>query len=558
MKLKHCTRLAVANLFFLFSGLQLVTAQTNTFPSTGSAGIGTTNPNVSALLEIKSTKKGLLIPRMTQSQRNAIASPAKGLMIYQTDKNPGFYFYNGTAWFSTAYWKKSGNNIFYNSGNIGIGTSTPAGRLQVVDSSVVFSAAGDVPETAGDVPISGAGRRMMWYPDKAAFRVGYADGSEWDEANIGNYSFASGGHNTASGVYSVALGGFNTASGPYSIALGATLHATNYYDVALGYYGYATGYNAIALSNYSATASGEYSTAMGSLVTTNGMRGSFIIGDYGSGRNNSVYYNDNPDQMQMVFAGGYRLYTGTSASGVLMNGGDNSWSSISDSTKKEKKLLVNGEDVLNKIAKFKLYTWNYKGQDSKKFRHYGPMAQDFHNAFGKDAIGTIGNDTLINQQDFLGVSFIAIQALEKRTEIIHAQQKEIDSLNNKLNDLENKLTRIENAMSQCCNSFSTNMQSTGNQSGILNNDFSSASLQQNIPNPYNQSTTISYTLPKTFSSAQIVITDISEKKINQIPLSNTQQGSINIKAGTLASGTYNYSLIIDGKLIGTKMMVITK
>ncbi|MEO8110522.1 MAG: hypothetical protein ABI594_10835, partial [Ginsengibacter sp.] len=79
-------------------------------------------------------------------------------------------------------------------------------------------------------------------------------------------------------------------------------------------------------------------------------------------------------------------------------------------------------------SQFKLATWNYKGQDSKTFRHYGPMAQDFHNAFGHDALGNIGCDTLINQQDFLGVSFIAIQALEKRTEKIEGQQKQISLL----------------------------------------------------------------------------------------------------------------------------------
>ncbi|MFS8083493.1 MAG: tail fiber domain-containing protein, partial [Ginsengibacter sp.] len=86
------------------------------------------------------------------------------------------------------------------------------------------------------------------------------------------------------------------------------------------------------------------------------------------------------------------------------------------------------EDLLKKISNFKLTTWNYKGQDSKIFRHYGPMAQDFHNAFGHDAIGTIGNDTLINQADFLGVSFTAIQALEKRTEKIEQQQEQIEDL----------------------------------------------------------------------------------------------------------------------------------
>lgn len=72
----------------------------NTFPSSGSAGIGTTSPNASSILEMKSTAKGVLIPRMTLTQRNAIASPATGLLIYQTNSTAGFYYYSGTAWTS--------------------------------------------------------------------------------------------------------------------------------------------------------------------------------------------------------------------------------------------------------------------------------------------------------------------------------------------------------------------------------------------------------------------------------------------------------------------------
>jgi hypothetical protein len=56
------------------------------------------SPDNSAMLDIKSTSKGILIPRMTAAQRTAIASPVNGLLIYQTDGTPGFYFYNGSAW----------------------------------------------------------------------------------------------------------------------------------------------------------------------------------------------------------------------------------------------------------------------------------------------------------------------------------------------------------------------------------------------------------------------------------------------------------------------------
>lgn len=60
-------------------------------------GIGTSTPNSSAILEINSTNKGLLTPRMTTAQRNAIITPAQGLLIYDTDLN-ALYHYNGNAW----------------------------------------------------------------------------------------------------------------------------------------------------------------------------------------------------------------------------------------------------------------------------------------------------------------------------------------------------------------------------------------------------------------------------------------------------------------------------
>lgn len=55
-------------------------------------------PHSSAMLDVVSNDKGLLLPRMTLSERNSIATPATGLLIFQTDNTSGFYYYNGTAW----------------------------------------------------------------------------------------------------------------------------------------------------------------------------------------------------------------------------------------------------------------------------------------------------------------------------------------------------------------------------------------------------------------------------------------------------------------------------
>jgi len=86
-------------------------------------GIGTTAPNASAKLEIASTDKGLLIPRMTSAQRGLISLPANGLLVYQTDGVIGFYVNSGTSaspsWLRVnTDWTKSGNDISFTTGNI--------------------------------------------------------------------------------------------------------------------------------------------------------------------------------------------------------------------------------------------------------------------------------------------------------------------------------------------------------------------------------------------------------------------------------------------------------
>ncbi|MCF8293330.1 MAG: fibrobacter succinogenes major paralogous domain-containing protein [Chitinophagaceae bacterium] len=61
-------------------------------------GVSVANIEPSAQLEVKSTNKGLLTPRMNEAQKNAINNPAAGLLVYQTDGTSGFYYYDGSAW----------------------------------------------------------------------------------------------------------------------------------------------------------------------------------------------------------------------------------------------------------------------------------------------------------------------------------------------------------------------------------------------------------------------------------------------------------------------------
>jgi hypothetical protein len=70
----------------------------NLYNDGSSVSIGTDDIDPSAVLQIESTTQGVLFPKMTAEQRDLIATPQVGLLIFQTDNSPGFYFYNGTAW----------------------------------------------------------------------------------------------------------------------------------------------------------------------------------------------------------------------------------------------------------------------------------------------------------------------------------------------------------------------------------------------------------------------------------------------------------------------------
>ncbi len=95
-----------------------------------------TSGQASSVLDLKSISKGFLTPRMTAAQRTAITSPAEGLLVYQTDGTKGFYFYTASTWTILAsgtgsQWTNSGSNIFYTTGNVGIGTSIPSSVLHI-------------------------------------------------------------------------------------------------------------------------------------------------------------------------------------------------------------------------------------------------------------------------------------------------------------------------------------------------------------------------------------------------------------------------------------------
>jgi hypothetical protein len=344
------------------------------------------------------------------------------------------------------------------------------------DASFVVRGTQDV----GSLPATGAGVRMMWFPSRFAFRAGKVDSfgaTYWDLANIGYGSAAFGENTRASGANSLAAGFATTATGRESVALGnnGTASAERAFAfngtasaagaVAIGSGAQATGDDALAMGPSSIagglasivigpsiangsfgvaiglqnSASGNFSLAIGRNARTANRSGSVVIGDgCATFASDSVFATAN-NQFVARGCGGIRFFTTQNlSSGVEVAAGGGSWSSISDRNRKELFAPLDGEDVLVRLRSVPVTTWNYLTQD-RSIRHAGPMAQDFHAAFG---LGE--SPLLINSVDIDGVNMAAIQALEARTTAqraqIEAQQHEIAELRARLERLEQLLT----------------------------------------------------------------------------------------------------------------------
>jgi len=120
----------------------------------------------------------------------------------------------------------------------------------------------------------------------------------------------------------------------------------------------------------------------------------------------------------------------------------------SDKNAKENFKLLNAEEILTKLSKLSISTWNLKGHNAQQNRHYGPMAQDFYAAFGKDNFGTIGSDTTINTHDLSSINTLAIQALEKRTRQIEKLQNENEMLKKEMQHLKLSIIKENDQLKQ--------------------------------------------------------------------------------------------------------------
>lgn len=129
--------------------------------NTGNVGIGGT-PNAAAKLDISATNKGILIPRITQANRPA--TPVEGLMIYQTDNTPGFYYYNSGSWkrvVNNTEIAASGSIIPFSSGTPVVLTTILGGLTGTTGLVGFGNSASGVSLLGGNIDLTGAGGTLL-------------------------------------------------------------------------------------------------------------------------------------------------------------------------------------------------------------------------------------------------------------------------------------------------------------------------------------------------------------------------------------------------------------
>jgi hypothetical protein len=526
---------------------------------------------------------------MTQTQRDLIVSPALGLMIYQTSKTPGFYYYDGTAWTavspkgvnkalsnltsptavnqslipgmtnsvdlgsSSLMWKSawlSGNALI--AGNLGIGTTTPAAKLDVNGDALV-----------NGVTIGRGKGSMNTYNSALGYQA--------------LYSNTTGVENTATGYSALRAnteGNFNTANGWDALSYNTTGGGNTANGDGALYYSTGDGNTAVGISALYNNNTGSYNTASGGGALFFNIAGSNNTA-LGSGADVSSGDLTNATAIGYgaIVNASNKIVLGQAVGGMVI-GGYAAWSNLSDGRFKENiKEDVPGLKFITKLRPV-TYTINTKkledhimqnmpdsirAKRKQKPEKYAKAGAKIQTGFVAQEVEKLAKEL---NYDFDGVN--APQNPTDNYSIAYSQfvvplvraVQELSQQNDELKkNYEEKIDNLQKQIDEL-RSLIVSTQSTVNskQSTVL----SSAALQQNIPNPFAQTTTISYSLPQKFSSAKMIVTDKSGKVLKQVNLSGSGKGSLNVDASTLASGAYQYSLYVDGKLIDSKQMVLTK
>jgi hypothetical protein len=278
--------------------------------------------------------------------------------------------------------------------------------------------------------------------------------------------------------------------------------------------------------------------------------GNIGIGVYGSGSGSSMadygIYGEQQDTASNDYA-------------VVGIGDVFAWRYFSLSDRKLKNNIQPVTNALDKIRNIHAFTYTfnqaqYTGKKLPWGTHIGFMADEIEQAFpelvkntilpagvtrgerGKLDVNTIENVKVVN---YLGMIPVIVEAINEQRAIVEQKEIEITQLRSQLQNLEQRLAALESARKGSVNATETQ--------GYLN---------QNNPNPFNQQTIISFSLPENAGKGILEVADANGRVVKSFAVKGT--GQVELKARSLSPGIYIYRLISNGQTLDSKQMVITE
>jgi len=192
----------------------------------------------------------------------------------------------------------------------------------------------------------------------------------------------------------------------------------------------------------------------------------------------------------------------------------------------------------------KKYFYNGKAGTNTSREHTGVIAQEFRKIV-PNAVKSYVWENLekTESEEFLAVDegmikFMLVNAIQEQQEMIQIQAEKIEAL-------EEAIITIGST-------------DVNNNTNVTLSSYDLAELNQNNPNPFNGFTQIEYVVPSSASSASISIFGTSGQLMKILQIQHIGKGTLDVNASDLPSGTYAYTLVVDGKTVDTNKMVISK
>ncbi len=463
----------------LFSASDWLKNGTNLYYSTGNVGVGTANPSYK-------------------------------LDISGDINFTGNIYKNGTLFStgSSSDWSKTGTNLYYTSGNVGVGTATPTYKLDIT----------------GDINFTGS-----LYNNGVPFTPG-GSGSDWLKNGTNLY-------------YNAGNVGLGTTSPTEKLEINGRLKMNDN----------------IILNGNRITSDGSNNGSLlinpaTGLVSINKDAPSYsgykfaVYGDSYFNNKVAIYHDPSPTLKASLYVaatsianGYYAIYSdGESFSNVAWSGSD----------KRFKKNIKTIDNALDKVCQLRGTTYEYrvdefKDKNFKQGTNYGVIAQEIQAVLPELVQSCDSNYLAVN---YNGLIPVLIESIKTQQLIIKAQQQNIEDINKKYEELSKKVEKLLKDTAKIHLKSVTDNQNSSQKSPAI--------LYQNKPNPFNNQTTIEYYLPTETKTAVIKVYDSNGKQIALYNLTSSEGfGSIDIDRANLNQGIYFYSLYVNDLLIATKSMV---